>query len=565
MSVGTVGLRRREPDRAPDPAPDAGFTLVETLVSIAVIGVVMTSLTSFFTHTMGLMNNQRGTQTAVHLAQGALENARAYKGAVVVAGRGRTSAEAQWSAAPAAVAPYQANMDVTWDSTLPDISPAGSAAPLSTDAETIKINNVTYRRSSYVGMCYAQAIADLDPTNLTCTKLGLRSPTGLVKFFQVVVAVTWTDRTCRGGACSYVTSTLISSEAIEPVFNARPTPDPQGPQVDDTGVAVSLQLTATGGAAPLVWSDSGATLPGGLSVSPGGLISGMPNRTGVFPVTISVRDKVNQVGTVTFSWTVNPYPVVTDPGLQTAVVGSPASLTLSAGGTGTLPLTWAATGLPAGLSLGAGTNVISGTPTTAELKRVRVTVTDGEGQLAVREFDWNVVPALALTYPPANTTFSWSTATAQNVVLTATGGITPYTWSATNLPAGLTITTGGVISGTLTAGTRYLTTVTVVDARLATRSVTVVVNVAAGSNETSITGPVADRTGTVGAVTTVVATADTGGGSITWAVTGLPDGLSLSNGLITGRPTKAGVYLVKLTAARPSKAMATSMFVWTIS
>jgi hypothetical protein len=49
--------------------------------------------------------------------------------------------------------------------------------------------------------------------------------------------------------------------------------------------------------------------------------------------------------------------------------------------------------------------------------------------------------------------------------MTATGGTAPYTWSATGLPDGLTISTGGVISGTpTTMGTYNNIVITVADA-----------------------------------------------------------------------------------------------------
>ena len=40
---------------------------------------------------------------------------------------------------------------------------------------------------------------------------------------------------------------------------------------------------------------------------------------------------------------------------------------------------------------------------------------------------------------------------AYSVQLQATGGIGPYTWSATGLPAGLTLTSDGLLSGTPSA------------------------------------------------------------------------------------------------------------------
>ena len=50
------------------------------------------------------------------------------------------------------------------------------------------------------------------------------------------------------------------------------------------------------------------------------------------------------------------------------------------------------------------------------------------------------------------------------VTLTASGGTPPYTWTATGLPAGLSLSTAGVLSGTPTASGSFATTITVKDA-----------------------------------------------------------------------------------------------------
>ena len=58
---------------------------------------------------------------------------------------------------------------------------------------------------------------------------------------------------------------------------------------------------------------------------------------------------------------------------------------------------------------------------------------------------------------PGNRTATVGTAIS-NLTLAATGGTTPYTWTATGLPAGLTVSSGGVVSGTpTTAGTSSVT------------------------------------------------------------------------------------------------------------
>jgi hypothetical protein len=69
---------------------------------------------------------------------------------------------------------------------------------------------------------------------------------------------------------------------------------------------------------------------------------------------------------------------VTNPGNKTGTVGTAISpFTLSASPAGSY--TWSATGLPAGITIGASTGTVSGTPTTAGTFNVTATATSGSG------------------------------------------------------------------------------------------------------------------------------------------------------------------------------------------
>ncbi|UNO43823.1 M4 family metallopeptidase [Streptomyces sp. MST-110588] len=84
---------------------------------------------------------------------------------------------------------------------------------------------------------------------------------------------------------------------------------------------------------------------------------------------------------------------VTNPGDQTSTVNQPASLQIKATSSNSGALKYAASGLPAGLSINASTGLISGTPTATGTSSVTVTVTDSANKTGSTSFKWTVNPA----------------------------------------------------------------------------------------------------------------------------------------------------------------------------
>jgi hypothetical protein len=122
--------------------------------------------------------------------------------------------------------------------------------------------------------------------------------------------------------------------------------------------------------------------------------------------------------------------------------------------------------LPPGLTANPATGEISGIPTNAGTYIFTVQVTDGNSLTTNQSLSLYIAPA---TVPLQVTTTSLANATqnaAYSTNLTAIGGQPPYTWllmpGSASLPAGLSLATNGVISGTpIGIGTsQFIVTVT---------------------------------------------------------------------------------------------------------
>ena len=73
---------------------DGGFTLLEVVISVVLVGIMMTALVSFFVSTTAILNQQRDRQVAVQLADSVMEGVRA-KGLTIVTGRTAGNADTE--------------------------------------------------------------------------------------------------------------------------------------------------------------------------------------------------------------------------------------------------------------------------------------------------------------------------------------------------------------------------------------------------------------------------------------------------------------------------------------
>ena len=226
------------------------------------------------------------------------------------------------------------------------------------------------------------------------------------------------------------------------------------------GAAITpVTMTASGGTGT-GYTFSATGLPTGLTMSTSGTISGTPTVSGTFPYTVTVTDSAGNTGTFNCSVTVAP-PISATCVSITAVQGvaiTPVTMTAT-GGTGT-GYTFSATGLPTGLTM-SSSGTISGTPTVSGTFPYTVTVTDSAGNTGTFNCSVTVAPPISATC--VSITAVQGVAITP-VTMTASGGTgTGYTFSATGLPTGLTMSSSGTISGTPTVSGTFPYTVTVTD------------------------------------------------------------------------------------------------------
>jgi hypothetical protein len=305
----------------------------------------------------------------------------------------------------------------------------------------------------------------------SCTLTGGTLPAGLTLSAACVVSGTPT-------VAETVILTIKATDSTNPVetvsgpvgltvLPAAPTLTITSPPSATVGVPYTGPIGITGGQGPYACTITAGTLPAGLSLT-GCTITGTPTTAGTTTVTVKVTDSSNPVVTAT-----GPVTVTVLPATVTLTLSSPPNATVSvpytgtigvAGGTAPYTCTLTAGTLPAGLSLSAGC-VVSGTPTTAGTSTVTIHATDSATPAASTTGPVSItvspIPPLSLTGSLPNATLG----VPYTQTLLATGGLTPYKYSLTAgaLPAGLNLSTTGVISGTPTVVGASSFTVTVTD------------------------------------------------------------------------------------------------------
>lgn len=556
---------------------DDGFMLLEAIISISLIVVIMSALTTFFVTASRSTSELRGRQMATQLADSAVDRIRVMQPSDTYAGRSTTAVTTQFQTAPADVA--------GWLTSMTAVSDNSGSTPKLPMVETAMVNGLTYSLTNYIGSC---TVATVSSPGEQCTTPSTDPNLSVSKFLRLVMAVSWNDNRCADNTCRFVTATLLSADS-DPDFLLNEAP-PAAPVITDPGdqssaindvVSLQLELNDGTGVSPITWSipSSGAgSLPAGLSMDPTGLITGTitgPTNGSGQSVVVSSTDAFLRTVTRTFTWTVLSDLVPSKPSAQSAYFGVAFSnLTLTAtGGSGpaftwTVPAQGQPGSLPPGLTLtdSGDTGVINGTPTAVGSYSSVITVADSSGRTRTRTITWTVVyPPLTATATP-NQTSTVSTVIAP-LVLDANGGSGNYVWSdpLNTLPAGLSLSSAGVITGTPTA------TVSGRQVRLTINDSTASMSVAQNFTWSVVPAPTvtapSTQVNTTGGDVSLQLSISCPNGPCTMSLTNAPPGLSINgSGLITGTVGAAGSYsTVRATITdKVGKATTSNAFTWTV-
>ncbi|HEV2322459.1 MAG TPA: putative Ig domain-containing protein, partial [Terracidiphilus sp.] len=377
-------------------------------------------------------------------------------------------------------------------------------------------NNTATGFADSVTFTSTDTSAVLPSTSSLTSGSGTFSATLKTNGSQSITATDASNSAVKGtsGAITVSNSVTITTASINPL---------------DVGQAASQTFTAAGGSgitADYSWSwiaQGGSSLPPGLTLNTNGTIQGSPTTAGTYNLTVKVQDSGTSTS-ATANLSITIYAALSlsaGNSLPAGYVGVAYSGTITASG-GSDPYCWTVPtaaqrgsggGLPDGLVLPlpnapgvtcnyiSSTLPISGTPTNSPTPPYTVTfsetVTDtATGNSIGQQYTISVTTPTPVSLPNPNPSSLPSATVSQTYTgsISASGGVSPYTWSinGTSVPSdgtqvtisnglyvydtgGSTLSVGGTPTST---GTVDLTNVKVVDAASsnASQSYTITVN-----------------------------------------------------------------------------------------
>ena len=337
----------------------------------------------------------------------------------------------------------------------------------------------------------------------------------------------------------------VASSTSSPIFTAK-TP----PTTGTVGTPYTYTFAATGNPTPTFTLGTG-TLPGGLTLSSTGALTGTPTTAGPSTFTIQAVNGVAPAavtGSLTITIAAAPVAPVftakTPP--VTGTIGTPFTYTFAATGNPAPTFALGSGSFPAGLTL-SSTGALTGTPTTAGPSTFTIQAVNGvapnaiTGSITITIAAAPVAPVFTAKSPPTTGTVG----TPYTYTFAATGNPTPtFIVGSGAVPSGFTLnpTTGALTGTPTTAGPNTFTVQATngVAPNAVTGSLTI--TIAAAPVAPVFTAKTPPVTGTMGTPYTYTFAA-TGNPTPTFSLGSgsFPAGLTLSStGALTGTPTAAG-------------------------
>jgi Bacterial Ig-like domain (group 3)/Putative Ig domain/Calx-beta domain len=312
------------------------------------------------------------------------------------------------------------------------------------------------------------------------------------------------------------------------------------PQTSVEGASVTLGIIATDATSGATMVYTAVGLPNGLKINTStgaitGTVAAGAAQNGPYNVMVTVGDGTASAS-IGIPWNISSPVAITVPADQTNNEGDSVSLTITATDSTSGTITYGATNLPAGLSINPSTGAITGTvasaASAASPNTVILLATDGT-YTDIKSFTWKIGIATTITVAdPGSQSNNEGDSISLAMSATDTGG-TISSWSATDLPTGLSINSStGVVSGTASTGGTWNPTITATDGTHSA-SVTDAWDVSSPITITD-SGPQAYNAGD--AVSVPITATDTASGTLVFSSSTLPSGLSISSstGTISG-------------------------------
>jgi len=255
------------------------------------------------------------------------------------------------------------------------------------------------------------------------------------------------------------------------------------------GVSCNAVFSVSGGNSPYTFAIASGALPPGLTMrATAGSITGIPTKEGTYSFTVQVTDPKGLTGT-------NPFEIVVSNPTSVSVKVSPGSSILSPYGiqqfsasvsnTSNVGVMWSATvGTVSSSGLYTAPKVTSTTTATVTATSNADSTKSSKATVTIYPASQAIPLSISSTSLPSATSGS-----SYSDTLLASGGTSPYHWSISSgaLPSGLSLSSGGTITGTASQTGQYTLTVQATDSsspqQASTKSMTLTVNQAV------VTGP----------------------------------------------------------------------------